>query len=280
MMNFNFFRKALYFSLFFSIFSCFGNLQPAMIDNQEKFNVYFGKHEFPQNKLEKVSSDKCRVWLVRHGESESNASINDKDKIRIAGRVVDSPLSQKGKEQAASLAAIFNENLEEFDDYYSSTMSRARDTSVQIKEIVEINPSLKETSLVEELLETYYGSLEGADGHTYDPIETEMKKTLPLLSNFEERMDFRMVPDMESNKEVFLRIERFVNNLAAEHLGQTICMTTHNGPLKAFFMYLAVHNFDAQVMYHKFSVGNCAAICIETDGENLQMKRFYKINMR
>lgn len=279
MLDFKFFKETLYFSLIIPFFTCFAMEQPLTVGNQLQFNAYFANHEFPQNTIEKVSSGKCRVWLIRHGESESNAAINDKDKIRIAGRTIDSPLSQRGKEQADSLAVIFKENSERFDVYYSSPLSRAIDTSFQIKDIMEMNSS-KETILVEELLETYYGFLEGSSGHAYDPIEAEMKKTLPLLSSFEERMDYRMVPDMESNKEVFLRIERFVNDVAKEHLGQTICMTAHNGPLKAVFMQLAARDFDADVMYHVFSVGNCAAICLESDGEMLQLKRFHKITMR
>jgi len=167
-----------------------------------------------------------------------------------------------------------------FDAYYSSPLSRAIDTAFQIKNITGMNPSSKEIIFVDELLETYYGSLEGSNGHAYDPIEAEMKKTLPLLSCFQERMDYRMVPDMESNREVFLRIEKFVNDIAKGHLGKTICMTTHNGPLKSIFMHLSARDFDAEVMYHLFSVGNCAAICLESDGEILQMKRFHKITMR
>lgn len=280
MKSIKYLKSSLYFLLIIPIFTCFATVQPILVDNQTQFNAYFGAHEFPQNAIEKVSPKKCRIWLIRHGESESNAAITDKDKIRIAGRTIDSPLSQKGKEQADGLARIFQEHSEKFDVYYTSPLSRAVDTSLQIKNIMEEKPLSKESILVEELLETYYGSLEGSDGHAYDPIEAEMKKALPLLSSFQERMDYRMVPDMESNREVFLRIERFVNDVAKDHLGQTICMTTHNGPLKAVFMHLAVRDFDAEILYHVFSVGNCAAICLESDGEMLQMKRFHKINMR
>lgn len=279
MLNFKFFKEALYLSLMIPFFSCSALEQPLIIDNQMQFNTYFSNYEFPQNTIEKVSRDKCRVWLIRHGESESNAAIHDKDKIRIAGRTIDSPLSQKGKEQADGLAMTLKEN-ESFDVYYSSPLSRTIDTSFQIKDILEKNPSSKETFPFEELIETYYGFLEGSSGHTYDPIEVEMKKTLPLLSSFEERMSYRMVPDMESNQEVFYRIEGFINEVAKKHLGQTVCMTTHNGPLKAVFMHIAARDFDVDVMYHVFSVGNCAAICLESDGERLQLRLFHKISMR
>jgi broad specificity phosphatase PhoE len=140
--------------------------------------------------------------------------------------------------------------------------------------------SSKRITCLETLLETDYGFLEGANGYTYDPYETEMKKNLPLLGSFEERMNYRMVSDMESNQEVFLRIHSLVNDIAQQHFGETVCLLTHNGPLKAMFMHLAAYDFGVDVMYHIFSVGNCAALCLESDGKSIELKRFYNISMR
>ncbi|NLI70489.1 MAG: histidine phosphatase family protein [Firmicutes bacterium] len=83
-----------------------------------------------------------QIWLVRH------ASTSAQEEGRLQGQL-DFPLSARGKEEAAKLAARLKNEVE-FSRIFSSNLKRARDTAVLIaregKKELEINylPLLRE----------------------------------------------------------------------------------------------------------------------------------------
>lgn len=263
-----------------------------IVTTVDQFETHFNSYYLSSSsQLSQVPSDTCRVWVVRHGESESNSEVNDKDKVRIAGRVVDSALSSKGKDQVNAFGS-FLKPLASITSYYSSRLVRAMETAIRIKHVLDTGTFIAKDVPVqgliqaypipdnEGLIETNYGLLEGATGHVYDPCEKAMNDTLPTLKSFEDRMDYVMADGMESNKQVYARVISTILEIAKRHLGQEICMATHNGPLKALLMHLAAHDEGVDLMYHKFSVGNCAALCLETDGNTVKLKYIHNIAMR
>lgn len=259
---------------------CYTNNQSIVIPSAEQFKILIDNYH-----VDKISNNappgKCRIWLVRHGESESNSTKDNKEKIRIAGNT-DSPLTVLGFKQASDLANLFLSKEHSFSAFYSSPLSRAFNTADTIKKTMESKNLLmaSETKVDKAFLETNYGSLDGATGNTYDPHDKKMKETLPQLAGFEARMDYLMVPNMESNKQVYERVMKAVLELAKKHLNESICITSHNGPLKSVFMHLIARDSHADVMYHTFDVGNCAALCLESDGEKASLISIHNISWR
>lgn len=264
------------------------NTQTDLIVNTEQFTKLMGNLELKDKVLGEVPKDKCEIIVNRHAESESNAFINVKDEVRIAGRKVNSPLSDRGFEQAQKLGELLKSKKCAISAFYSSSLQRAIDTATKIRDTLK-----SELKIVPEdsFLETHYGLLEGATGHKYDPSELEMKQTLPKLKDFEARMEYHLVVrdehnqiigdiKIENNKQVYKRVVEAILELAKKHLGQRISITTHNGPLKALFMHLLARDWNAEVMYHQFSVGNCAALCLESDGKDVSLKAIHNITMR
>lgn len=254
------------------------NLHLIPLADKENFSATIAPLTFVKDREEiPLAAHECDIWLIRHGESESNAAIHDKDKIRIAGRKYDCNLSLQGKEQAQKVGEIVKSQLKDVAAFYSSTLIRAKQTAEILQKIFSSSGAL---STAEGLIETYYGSLEGASGHVYDPAEEKMKATLPQLSNLEERMNYRMVEDMESNREVFHRLTETIEDLAKHHLGKSIVCVTHNGGIKSLFMHLLARDFGKEVMYHRFSVGNCAILRLRWDGSTIHLSNIHNISMR
>lgn len=253
-----------------------------------RFNEVLAPYYLNNLEISKKISDKeCYIWLYRHGESESNAKsasessadskVDNKSEIRIAGRVVDSPLTKGGIKQAAELGKLFKDKKIHFSAFYFSPLDRAKQTAATIQKVMDSKQKLIEDK---RFLETWYGDLEGANGYKYDGYEAKMKDELPKLPSFEARMDYRMVDNMESNKEVYNRVTEAIVELAKEHMGQTISITSHNGPLKAIFMHLMARDWMLDVPYHTFSVGNCAALGLKYDGQKITMIAIHNIFMR
>ncbi|MGG5373056.1 histidine phosphatase family protein [Enterococcus sp. AZ196] len=90
---------------------------------------------------------KKQLFLMRHGET----LFNQLKKVQGA---CDSPLTEKGIEQAHQAREFFQENGIQFDHLYSSTQERACDT-------LEIITNNKSYQRLKELKEMGFGSFEG-----------------------------------------------------------------------------------------------------------------------
>ncbi len=69
-----------------------------------------------------------KVFFVRHGETVANTEGV------AAGGTIDTPLTEKGKEQARVTASLLNNRKVYPDVILSSTLSRAKDTALIIAE--------------------------------------------------------------------------------------------------------------------------------------------------
>lgn len=257
------------------------------IISSDKIGEIIKNHQLDDKQSEKIKvpKDKCQIWIFRHGESVSNSNTkeNKKDEIRIAGQAYDSPLSDEGVNQAKRLGILLKSKVTNISAYYSSPLSRAVNTAVIIKSIME-DKNAKEEEIVKDksFYETNYGSLEGATGHKYDPEEAKMIKKLPELKSFKARMNYRMDEEldnkMETNEEVYQRVVSEICEIAKQHLGESIGIASHNGPLKSIFMHLMARDLNVDILYNRFKVGNCAAICLESDGKEIKLKFIYNFS--
>ncbi len=92
------------------------------------------------------------VYFIRHGQSQANA-----DGV-LAGQF-DSPLTEKGIQQAQNEAMMIRESGVIFDTIISSPLSRAYDTAIIIAEMNGF--PVENIILMDDLKEKYGGSFEG-----------------------------------------------------------------------------------------------------------------------
>ena len=149
-----------------------------------------------------------RVILVRHGETDWNQSR------RIQGGGSDTPLNERGKEQAESLALRLKS--ERIQAVYSSPLQRARDTAQAIARYhqleVGIEPSLKEIEV---------GELEGT------PI-TEIGKHLDQLLTADRQGEAPpRMPGGESVTEVQQRAWSTIKRLVDKHPDGVLVAVSH-----------------------------------------------------
>ena len=139
----------------------------------------------------------CTFYLVRHGESVTN-----RDSI-VSGHL-DSPLTQKGEEQARQTKEIFG-NLH-FDDAYSSDLQRALKTG----EIIYGQKIPRDHQLFD-LRERNFGRLEGQSVEEWHKLNHEYERKYASLP-FEARKKYNYADFVESDASVGTR---FMESLRA-----------------------------------------------------------------
>jgi len=149
-----------------------------------------------------------KVILVRHGETDWNLSR------RIQGGNSDTPLNQRGRQQAEGLALRLKQ--EKIQAIYSSPLQRARDTAQAIARYhqlpVEIEPSLKEIEV---------GELEGVS-------ITEVGKHLSeLLVKHKQGEELPRIPGGESVTEVQQRVWGTIQCLVDKHREGVLVVVAH-----------------------------------------------------
>jgi len=156
-----------------------------------------------------------RFLIIRHAESEWNASE------RWQGHG-DPPLSDRGREQAQSLAAeLAGETI---DALYSSDLARAVETATIIGAGWGLQPRLNRN-----LRELEIGEWTGL---TRDAIE---RRAADLLARFEAEDPDVRPGGGESRREIRSRIRCEMAQIAAAHPAERVAIVTHLGALRALF---------------------------------------------
>ena len=160
-----------------------------------------------------------RLYLIRHGETDSNKSF------RFQGQT-DIELNEKGLAQAELLAEHFK-NIR-LDAVYSSSLTRARQTAAPLAAVhgLEVQP-------VEDIKEIAFGEWD------------EFFKN-PALCH---------VPGGENFTDVAARVEPFFKRCLAEMDEKDIAVVSHGGIIRVLLcLFLGV---DLNKIWN-FSVGNCS----------------------
>jgi probable phosphoglycerate mutase len=181
------------------------------------------------------------VLLVRHAESAANAA-------QMFGSQSDSPLTERGRRQAARLAqALAHLRI---DAVYSSDLSRARDTVAPIA-------APRSLSVIERdaLRERSVGALTGlsfADARARHPEAWEILTT---------RDPHGRPPGGESLVDLQARVGAVLDELTATHRGATILLGSHGGAIVAMTRYLlGVRSFDVSLA---LSVSNASVTRVD-----------------
>ncbi len=168
------------------------------------------------------------MYIVRHGESEGNK------KGLLLGHT-DSVLTKNGESQARKVCGEFK--TIKFDAVLSSDLKRA----VKTADILNLNKAIK-IQKVQALRERYFGSL---DGEPVEKLEIHFKDELQRLTTLpnEEKMNFKLVPDMETGNETAKRFISFLEKCYLKYKGKTILIVTHSSLMGNFLTYLTKRDY-------------------------------------
>lgn len=148
-----------------------------------------------------------KICLIRHGQTDYNKQG------KIQGRM-DNPLNDTGKEQAKNAALLINNHKYEFDIFLSSSLLRAYETSLIIKEIINYPKDVVKSDL---FIERAFGALEGAN------LSEETYKEL----------DKGLTEGLESFNDLKTRAYNAIIKTAKENVGKSILITSHAQFIKA-----------------------------------------------
>ncbi|GAB6157540.1 alpha-ribazole phosphatase [Desulfotomaculum varum] len=155
---------------------------------------------------------RTRLYLVRHGETAWNAGG------KFQGHS-DIPLSQRGREQAKALADRLSK--QKIDAFYSSDLSRARETAVILAE-----PHQRTVYSLPALREINFGRWEGLTfkeiAETYGELSTRWWASPLTIA----------IPDGESLQQVVDRCSKAVTEIVMRHAGETVLLATHGGVIR------------------------------------------------
>ncbi|MDQ6773433.1 MAG: histidine phosphatase family protein [Candidatus Dormibacteraeota bacterium] len=154
-----------------------------------------------------------RILFVRHGQSTWNAEH------RVQGQA-DPPLSERGREQAARLAARLKGRR--VAALYSSDLLRARETAAPLERAFGC-----EATLDAGLREIALGEWEGLTG-------AEIEAAYPdLWRAWTRHPDWDLVPGGERAAAFQARVRQAVALILAHHAGQEVVCVTHGGVIQS-----------------------------------------------
>lgn len=167
---------------------------------------------------------KCRIYLVRHGESEGN-------KRRSFLGHTDLPITELGHRQAEAAAEYLKDVP--FDAIYSSDLLRAYMTAEHIAE-------KKDMSIIADpmMREIYAGEWED---QLFDDLLVKFEKDFSVWKN---DIGASRCTGGESFVELYNRIIPEITRIARENEGQTICIATHATPIRCARLKAYGYGFD------------------------------------
>jgi len=170
----------------------------------------------------------ARLWIVRHAESAGNvaraaAYESGAERIALAHRDIDVPLSPAGREQAAALGRWFARQSpgDRPDVLLASPYLRARDTARLFREAGGCDAD-EPICLDERLREKEFGILDGlttAGIAVHEPQQAELRR---MLGKF-----YHRPPGGESWADVILRLRSLMDTVALHYAGRSVMIVAH-----------------------------------------------------
>ena len=195
----------------------------------------------------------CRIFIVRHGESEHNV-------LGYASGHVNPPLTEHGKCQAVET----RERLAEvkFDIAYSSDLERAYETA----EIIYGAPVPK-ANRWPILRERNYGRF---DGGPHEKFTTFTKGKTPQYQELshEQLWYLKHAEDIESDYELASRFIRGIKAIARDNLGKTVLVVAHGGSLRTLLIGLKHGTYEH---YPPASIRNASFVELHSTKDVLQV---------
>jgi alpha-ribazole phosphatase/probable phosphoglycerate mutase len=182
----------------------------------------------------------CRIYLVRHGETEWNALMKYQGQTDI-------PLSDRGRRQAE----LIGKRLagEKIQGIYASDLVRAYETAT----IISTHHDLR-VDTVRDLRELDFGAWEGL-------TQKELKATFANeIRQWWENPLSNRIPGGESLNEMVERSVRVIKNLVVKHAGGNVVVVTHGGVIRS--IVISVLEMDLN-KYWRFRLDNACLNIID-----------------
>lgn len=194
-----------------------------------------------------------RIYCVRHAEAMGNVMEF------FQGRT-DTDISPKGEKQLACLAERFKDI--DFDIIYSSPLKRTRATAAAVNKYHSADILIDDR-----LIEINGGVWEGLKWVDIPVLYPEEHKL------WTDKMEDFHIKDGEAMTEVYDRMSRAVDDIAAKNPGKTIVVVSHGCALRNYLCYANGDSIDklADVGWSD----NTAVSCVEYD-ENGQKRLIFK----
>lgn len=170
----------------------------------------------------------CTLFIARHGQTEWNVK-------KIIQGHSESVLTERGKQQARELHRTLQDI--HFDAIFSSDLLRAKQTA----EIIALEKKLAVTTTAA-LRERKWGKYEGRKSTEYQQEARVLLEKFNTLSD-QEKWQFRMSVDMETDEEVVSRFIQFVREIAVAYRGKTVLVVTHGGCIRTFLTRLGYMSY-------------------------------------
>ena len=209
----------------------------------------------------KKKRDVTTIYVVRHGESESNVYARENpDKPASHFGEFGSSLTQKGREQAQKLAQRLAHV--QIDAIFSSKLNRAKETA----EIIAQSHNLPIiTNQV--LRERFFG----------EPMSNvkkkEIEKALDKLTE-EEKFAFKYFPNGENGHDVVKRFKEFLCEVIPTYQDKNILLVTHGYVMRSFLIYEKFAKYDE---LPSGCIKNGGYFVIESDGKTFAITDKYGI---
>jgi broad specificity phosphatase PhoE len=168
-----------------------------------------------------------RLWIVRHGESAGNvarmqALSAGAERIALATRDMDVPLSPRGREQAAALGRWFaRDEAERPEVMLASPYLRARETATLFREAGGCAPD-EPICFDERLREKEFGILDGLTTAGIAALEPQQAELRALLGKF-----YHRPPGGESWCDVILRLRSVMDTVGLHYGGRRVMIVAH-----------------------------------------------------
>ncbi len=188
-----------------------------------------------------------RLFLVRHGETEWNAA-------QIFQGHLDSPLTPRGKEQAAQLARRLA--AEKIAAVYSSDQGRSMQTAQAVASILGLSVAPRK-----ELREIDCGEW---TGESYQQVKARWPRE---YANWRSRPHLHRMPGGESVAQVLQRGLRLTEEIRQRHRGTAVCAVTHNTVVRALVCHL--QGWPLSRLWEGARQPNCAINLIEFRGDRV-----------
>lgn len=167
----------------------------------------------------------------------------------------DSPLTEKGKEQARELGKKLK-NIR-FDAVFSSDLGRSKHTA----ELIVLEKKLA-VKTAKALRERTFGKYEGK---SFDEYHAELKDILTVYNKLseEERFQSSPTPERESDEKLVSRVIIFLREVAVAYKGRTVLLVSHGGVMRTLLIHLGYAK-DSELQF--VAVKNSGYIKLLSDG--------------
>ncbi len=194
------------------------------------------------------------IYIVRHGETRANLE-------EIVSGHFDSPLTEKGEEQARQRAQDLKKV--HFDAIFSSDLIRAKRTA----EIISLDRQL-ELYTTKLLRERFFGKWEGKPVSEFVDKNKHLFELEKKLTE-EQRHDFKIDFEYESNKEIANRMLTFLREIAVTFFGKTVLVISHGSIMRSTLMRLGFAKTDE---LPAGAIENTGYVVLESDGIDFFVK--------